>query len=339
MTKLIRIPFADNGDKAEVPLTQQEDGSVSYAQGYTPNYELDPNTDPSAKRVERTKMNRIFNDITAAIKEIQGNGITPWIAAADNGGVAFSYPAGALVSYNGLAYLSLSANNTATPGAGTTWQMISGSGRLIAAQIFTATGTYTASPGTKSVVVEVQGAGGGAGGIGGAGTSTVAIGNGGGGGGYAKARLLANFEGVQVTVGIGGTGGNLAPTNGSDGGLSAFGSQIIANGGSGGYGQNQTNPPYSVTGSLGGVASGGNIMNIRGGASSNGAALSSGSVLPGNGGGSVLGMATLSPANNGASPYAASGYGSGGSGSYAYNRAGFTGGSGANGLVIVWEYA
>jgi len=213
-------------------------------------------------------------------------------------------------------------------------------GRLLNMQIFTASGTYTPTPGTKSIIVEVQGAGGGGGGIGGAGTSTTAIGNGGGGGGYAKSRLTSGFSaGIAVTVGTGGAGGNLAPTNGAAGGLSSFGSTIVANGGDGGLGQNQATPPYSVTGSLGGVASGGNIVNMRGGASSNGASLSTSSVLPGIGGAAVLGLPVLSPANNGAAVYPAFGYGAGGGGSYAFNRTGFSGGAGANGVVIVWEYA
>ncbi|WP_325177643.1 hypothetical protein [Pantoea sp. 1B4] len=93
-------------------------------------------------------------------------------------------------------------------------------GRLLNMQLFTASGTYTPTPGTKSIVVEVQGAGGGGGGIGGAGTNTVAVGNGGAGGGYAKSRLTSGFSGgIFITVGTGGPGGNLAPTNGSDGGV------------------------------------------------------------------------------------------------------------------------
>lgn len=215
-----------------------------------------------------------------------------------------------------------------------------GAGRLINMQMFTASGTYTATTGAKSIIVEVQGAGGGAGGIGGAGTGTVAIGNGGGGGGYCKSRLTSGFTGgIAITVGVGGAGGNLAPTNGQPGGLSSFGSSIVANGGEGGLGQNQTAPPYSITGSLGGLATGGNIVNARGGASSNGAALNITSVLPGIGGAAVYGLPVLSPANNGATPYAATGYGAGGGGGYAFNRAGFSGGNGAGGVVIVWEYA
>ncbi|MBN7120347.1 hypothetical protein BSU01_01260 [Erwinia billingiae] len=215
-----------------------------------------------------------------------------------------------------------------------------GNGRLINVQIFTVSGKYTPTPGTTSVVVEVQGAGGGSGGIGSAGGSTVSMGNGGSGGGYAKSRLSTGFTGgIQITVGLGGSGGNLAPTNGSDGGLSSFGSLIVANGGRGGISQAQVAPTFSATGSLGGVATGGNLLNIRGGPSSNGACLSTTSVLPGNGGGSQLGTGGLSPANNTTTVYGGEGYGGGGGGGYAFNRSGNSGSPGASGVVIIWEYA
>lgn len=241
---------------------------------------------------------------------------------------------------NGTGIAVPSQSNAVLSGDSTNINQGVNPGALINMQLFTASGTYTPTPGTKSIVVEVQGAGGGAGGIGAAGTSTVAIGNGGGAGGYAKSRLTSGFSGgIAITVGNGGAGGNLAPTNGSVGGLSSFGSGIVANGGEGGLGQNQATPPYSITGSLGGLSTGGNIVNIRGGASSNGAALNTASVLPGIGGAAVYGLPVLSPANNGATPYAAYGYGAGGGGSYAFNRSGFSGGNGANGVVIIWEYA
>lgn len=258
--------------------------------------------------------------ITNGLVEVEWNStLGAWVLCGNSGG---ALPVGAATQSNHAMQMSQAV------------------GRLINTQTFTASGTYTPTPGTKSIVVEVQGAGGGGGGIGGAGTNTVAVGNGGAGGGYAKSRLTSGFSGgIFITVGTGGPGGNLAPTNGSDGGLSSFGSVIVANGGAGGLGQNQTTPPYSVTGSLGGIATGGNIVNMRGGASSNGAALSLGNVLPGIGGAAMLGMPVLSPANNGAAVYTAFGYGAGGGGSYAFNRTGFSGGNGANGVVIIWEYA
>ena len=56
-------------------------------------------------------------------------------------------------------------------------------GRLLGVRVFTASGTYTPTAGTKSVIVEAQGGGGGGGGIGSAAGGATA-GNGGGGGGY-----------------------------------------------------------------------------------------------------------------------------------------------------------
>lgn len=130
MTNLIRVPFADNGDRVDVPVTQQDNGSVSYSQGYTPNYELDPLTDPSARRVERTSMNQLFFDITSALREIQVNGVSTWITAEDNAGAPFSYGSGALVGHNGDAWLSLQSANTDEPGTSVKWSKVSSAADL-----------------------------------------------------------------------------------------------------------------------------------------------------------------------------------------------------------------
>ncbi|MBN7122909.1 hypothetical protein BSU01_14490 [Erwinia billingiae] len=217
-------------------------------------------------------------------------------------------------------------------------QLGQATGRLLNVQTFTSSGTYTPTAGTTSIIVEVQGAGGGAGGIGSAGSSTVSIGNGGGAGAYAKSRLSSGFSGVSVSVGIGGTGGNLAPTNGSTGGSSSFGT-IVALGGGGGLGQAQATPPFGATGSAGGVASGGNILNTIGMASAHAFALNTTSVAAGHGGTSVLGTGGFSSAVNGSIGTNGYAYGGGGGGGYRFNGSGFSGGTGASGVVIIWEYA
>ncbi len=125
MTNYIRVPFADSGDKDVVPVATQTDGSVSFVQGYPLSYSLDPETDTAAKRIERTKMNFLFNQISAAIQEIQQNGIAPFITSDDNGGTAFSYGAGVVVMYNGTAYQSLVANNTQLPTVAANWTPVS----------------------------------------------------------------------------------------------------------------------------------------------------------------------------------------------------------------------
>ncbi|MCX8972569.1 hypothetical protein NLN78_03215 [Citrobacter portucalensis] len=114
MTSFIKVPFASSGDKAAVPDTDAG-GGVNMTQGYGQAYSLDPATDPSAKRIERDKMNWLFNRITQAINEIQSGGVAPFITSADNGGSAFSYGKGVLVSLGGVVYQSLVASNTSTP--------------------------------------------------------------------------------------------------------------------------------------------------------------------------------------------------------------------------------
>lgn len=75
--KKFNTPFGTLGDRAEIPLTAQIDGSVSYEQGYPFGYDLDY-TDPNAKDISRSKMNQLFYDITNAIREIQQGGVSEW---------------------------------------------------------------------------------------------------------------------------------------------------------------------------------------------------------------------------------------------------------------------
>ena len=110
----IKVPFADSGDKTPVPETDAG-GSVNMTQGYTQAYSLDPATDPSAKRIEREKMNGLFNVITAALNEIQTRGVATFISSNDNGGSPFSYGKGSVVILDGVVYQSLVDGNTDTP--------------------------------------------------------------------------------------------------------------------------------------------------------------------------------------------------------------------------------
>ena len=110
------VPFAVDGDLTPVPDGVQPDGSVSYSQGYGPDYEQDPAIDPlTALEIERSKMNQLFNDITTAIQNQQQNTIAPFITTAMNNGSPYSYNKGALVFYGGIAYQSLQNANTDTP--------------------------------------------------------------------------------------------------------------------------------------------------------------------------------------------------------------------------------
>lgn len=207
-------------------------------------------------------------------------------------------------------------------------------GRLLNVQVFTTSGTYTPTNGAKKIVVEVLGAGGGGGSSSAANTSANGLGTGGGGGGYAKSYLTSVPASQSVTVGVGGAAA-------SNGGASSFGS-IIANGGT--AGANNLNATYQsgvtqLRGGFGGTASGGNIINARGGMSIQALWTSAGNCISGAGGSSHFAGTTV--AIGGAAAAGDSGtLGNGGSGA---NSIGTTsvlaGGSGGNGIVIVWEYA
>lgn len=75
MSKYFDTPFAESGDRVSVPSSVQPDGSVSYLEGWGPDYEADQLIDSNAKDVDRQRENQLKNDITGAIKDIQEKGI------------------------------------------------------------------------------------------------------------------------------------------------------------------------------------------------------------------------------------------------------------------------
>lgn len=123
MAKFIRFPWATTGDKTAVPDETDVTGLVSYQQGYGADYARDPASDPLAKRIERDKMNQVLADITDNIRHYQTNTFPEFIAAADNGGVAFAYDVDTIVRYNdGSGYKlyqnTVAANTNLPTGAG-----------------------------------------------------------------------------------------------------------------------------------------------------------------------------------------------------------------------------
>lgn len=212
-------------------------------------------------------------------------------------------------------------------------------GLLINVQVFTASGTYTPTPGTKSVIVEAVGGGGGGGGTYTTPAGQLAIGGGGGPGGYGKGRFTAGFSGVTVTVGAAGTAGAAnSASAGGNGGTTSFGALMSCTGGSGGSPCSPFVSPIVIPCGASGTATGANICANGGSpgspgfAASNGWESGAGGNTPFGRGGTQSGI--TSPG------VAATGYGSGGSGgSTQISAAGQVGGAGAPGLVIVWEYA
>jgi hypothetical protein len=206
-------------------------------------------------------------------------------------------------------------------------------------QIFTASGTWTRPSGCRAIFVECLG-----GGAGGGGSYTTTAGqtsptSGGGAGTYCEKLITAPSASETVTVGAGGGGGAIA-TIGSNGGTSSFGAILSAPGGGGGNtaapstGVRNVNPDANNY-----VATGGDI-NQSGQPGSSGFS-SPTPCVSGQGGSTKYGgggrmLASSSTALAGAVAMA---YGAGGGGAVnAATGTGTVGGSGASGIIIVWEY-
>lgn len=122
-SKYFGIPFATSGDKATIPEATQPSGAISFTQGFGPDYERDPATDPLAKRVPRDETNELYFQVTNALKYLQLYGTPEWYAL-DNAGNPVSYPLSARVRHDAgagmQAWRSLVASNTVTPGSDAT---------------------------------------------------------------------------------------------------------------------------------------------------------------------------------------------------------------------------
>ncbi|HDV1994363.1 TPA: phage tail protein [Escherichia coli] len=202
-------------------------------------------------------------------------------------------------------------------------------GRLVNTRVFTSSGTYTPTPGTKRIRVTITGGGGGGGGCKAISNNETFFGAGGGAGGTIISIMTPTQNSYPVTIGAGGAGG-VSATNGTSGGNSVFAS-LIAPGGAGGGKVGVTN----TNGGNGGVPSTGDIR-ITGGHGGDG---QSGNIsVSGEGGTSHWGGGGRAGAGGGVSGKA---YGSGGGGAYdaGYSGTSMTGGKGAAGICIIEEFA
>ena len=202
-------------------------------------------------------------------------------------------------------------------------------GRLVNTQVFTSSGTYTPTPGTKRIRVTITGGGGGGGGCKAYSSSETFFGAGGGAGGTIISIMTPTQNSYPVTIGAGGAGG-IGANYGLNGGYSSFASLIAIGGeGAGKVGTTNTN------GGNGGVPSTGDIS-ITGG---NGGDGQSGNIgVSGEGGTSYWGGGGRAGAGGGVIGKA---YGSGGGGAYdaGYSGTSMTGGKGASGICIIEEFA
>ncbi len=116
MARYFRLPFADSGDKDPLP-DETANSLVSYATGYSQDYQRNPASDPLARRMERNFFNQLLFDVTDTLKNLYETGTVPFITSAMNNGSPFSYPLGARVILSNRIYENTTANNTTTPPA------------------------------------------------------------------------------------------------------------------------------------------------------------------------------------------------------------------------------
>lgn len=214
-------------------------------------------------------------------------------------------------------------------------------GRLLKVRVITASGPYIETPGTNYCIAEIQGAGGAGGGALGGSASQVSVATGGNAGAYIKHQFDTVPSGAMITIGSGGKG--VPAANGNPGGATTFGT-LTAPGGMGGiYYSPTTAPTYSFNSASVTNVSGGNLANVSGIRGQPGQATSPVYGGSGDGGSSVLGGggdgrgAINAPRNGNKS----SGYGSAGGGASCGggSTGNAAGGDGADGVVILWEYA
>lgn len=233
---------------------------------------------------------------------------------------------------------------------GTQWEpkpAAGGSGSSPQIDVFTASGTWTRPTAAKMVhAIAIGGGGSGGNGTNGSTSATRAGGGGGGGGGCSVAMFIASQLGatVAVTVGAGGLGG-VGGGDGLAGGVSKFGTMVVAGGGGGGgRGLGNTNPggtagtgnlePGAVGGTGGTTTSGtkGGDTTMAGAGGGGGHGVSNAN---NEGGGTNTGGSALGGSNAGGTAGTAGGGAAGGAGGAApapiYSTAGAGGGGGGGG--------
>lgn len=214
--------------------------------------------------------------------------------------------------------------------------------------ILQGTVSYTPTVGVKALFVECIGAGAGGGGVA-TGATNGAAGGGGGGGAYSAVFSQTNVVGAHtVQVGAGGNGGTAGANNGSVGTDTTFADTAAAvictaKGGNGGIADTvAVGPRFCGLGGAGGtLGSGVGDIKTTGMGGGCGVHLAAAQSLSGCGAGGMHGMGggiEVKNATGGGSAGAV--YGAGGSGGAIISGgASQAGGNGANGLIIVWEFA
>jgi hypothetical protein len=225
------------------------------------------------------------------------------------------------------------------------WSLVpnsNSSSGLLNIQTFISSGIYTPTFGVKNVLVQCLGAGGAGGGVPLlVALATGSIGGGGGSGGYSQSYIPSATVGASqtVTIGIGGTG--VPGGNGNSGGLSSFGSLVIAGGGIGGR------PGVIVSGSsftIGGAggSEGTGDLTINGTSGISGLFAPPSSVISGAGGSGIFGggaLGTVGPHTAGVNAQESSGGGGSGASNTNLVPSALAGGHGGSGYIVIYEYS
>jgi hypothetical protein len=204
----------------------------------------------------------------------------------------------------------------------------------------TGTTTYTATAGTRGILVECVGGGAGGGSADGA-ASSAGAGGGGGSGSYARKWITTLASPYTVSVGAAANGG-VAQANGAagtNGNATTFGSPAVltCNGGTGGSASGTAAATVLVVaGGAGGAISTGGDFNVIGEPGGPGIRLAAAQEIGGNGGSSVLSGGAAGTVN--AAVTNATGFGGGGGGAGTNGNTDRPGGNGAPGVIFVWEY-
>ncbi|WP_369788054.1 phage tail protein [Rouxiella sp. WC2420] len=242
-----------------------------------------------------------------------GYATVKWNAAIDVWMLINSTGIGASLANLGLSSLSLQGGLLGIP------------------KVYTTSGTYTPTSGTRFVKITLTGGGGGGGGANATTTSQSFSGGGGGAGATVVAYFtLTGVSHYAITVGKGGAGASNASA--ATGGTSSFAGLYSALGGEGAKLVSVTR----AAGGSGGIAAGG-VINIDGGYGNDGQ--NGAFLLTANGGSSYWGGGGRS--SDGVVGLAGVAFGSGGGGAYDASLTGtaFTGGAGKTGIVVIEEYA
>lgn len=307
-----------------IPVAPQTGGHASFTDGYPPinSAQIAAGGIPPWG----TDTNGIHYVETAWLRWLQAGGAPPIYDSSFQTSIG-GYPNNSIVQSAitaGTIWLSTADDNTSNPDTGgANWTRLLPLRPTQHLQPYTAAGVYsfTVPSGVYSLDVEGWGAGGGGGGC----ASSSVPSSGGGGGGYGR-KICAVTPGqvITVIVGTGGPGGTSAPTNGTAGTATSFGSFFTCNGGAAGIANNSsyglggsvTGADFSYNGQNGDF--GYNFGSVNRGGFGGGSFQSPGAILGALGGAGV----------NGSFP------GSAGTGT-STTAGGFAGGNGHDGAVFV----